>query len=49
MPSPDTTALLVRMPADLHQALKNQAAHEERTMSAVIRRAVRQHIDNPDD
>ncbi len=38
---PASTNILVRLPVDLHQALKTKAAKEERTMSQAIRYALR--------
>ena len=36
--------VLVRMPTDLYEALKQQAATEDRTVAAEVRRALRQHL-----
>jgi plasmid stability protein len=36
--------VLVRMPSDLYEALKEQAATEDRTVAAEVRRALRQHL-----
>jgi predicted DNA-binding protein len=38
------TALLVRMPARLHNAVKATATREDRTMASVVREAVREYI-----
>lgn len=35
---------LVRMPADLHDALKQRAAADERSMAQAVRHAVRQYL-----
>lgn len=37
--------VLVRMPTDLVEALRNQAAAEDRTVAAEVRRAVRLYLD----
>jgi predicted HicB family RNase H-like nuclease len=36
--------LLVRMPPDLHQAIKDRAAQEDRTMAQTIRQAMRFYL-----
>lgn len=36
--------VLVRMPADMHRALKQRAASEERSMAAQVRLLVRQWL-----
>lgn len=41
----DEQAVVVRMPTDLHQAIKERAAADERTMSQAIRYAVKQYLD----
>jgi predicted DNA-binding protein len=45
----DATPLLVRMPPDMHQAVKQRADAEDRTMSAVVRRAIRTHLESDAD
>lgn len=42
-----TVELVVRLPADLHQALKARAEQEDRSMAAVIRQALRRYVDTP--
>ncbi len=37
-------AVVIRMPADLHQAVKNKAASEERSMAQAIRYALKQYV-----
>jgi len=44
MPNSNQQQVLVRMPADLHQALKARAASDERTMAQAVRHAVRQYL-----
>ena len=39
-----TRRLLLRMPAELHDALKARAAQDERSMAQAIRFAVRQYV-----
>ena len=49
MPAPkkdqlaEVSAVVVRMPADLHRAVKEKAAKEERSMAQAIRFALRQY------
>lgn len=38
------TAVYVRMPYDLHLALKRKAEREERTIASLVRVAVRQYV-----
>lgn len=37
--------VVIRMPADLHAAVKERAAAEERSMAQTIRRALRLYIE----
>ena len=37
-------AVVIRMPADLHEAIKAKAADEERSMAQAIRHALRTYI-----
>lgn len=37
--------VIVRMPPELHQAIKDRAAAEDRTMSQAVRRAVRHYLE----
>jgi plasmid stability protein len=37
-------SVVVRMPADLHEALKSRASGDERSMAQAIRHAVRQYV-----
>lgn len=47
MTSPkDTQQVIVRMPADLHTALKERAAADERSMSQAIRHAIRRYLES---
>lgn len=39
--------LVVRVPVELHQAMKAQAVREERTLSQVVRRAIRLYLEQP--
>ena len=39
--SPDHSAVVIRMPAELHEAIKRKAASEERSMAQAIRHALR--------
>lgn len=41
---PKTIELVVRMPADLHAAIKARAEQDERSMAATIRYALRLYI-----
>lgn len=41
--------VIIRMPPSLYDALKRQAAAEDRTISAEARRAIRQHLNVNDD
>jgi predicted DNA-binding protein len=47
MPSDDVRPLLVRMPAELHEAVKTTAAREDRTMAQVVREALRNYTAAP--
>jgi len=38
--------VMVRMPADMHAAVKERAVEEDRTMSHTIRRAVRLYLED---
>jgi predicted DNA-binding protein len=38
----------LRLPPEVFEATKERAEREERTASAVIRRALKQHLDEPD-
>lgn len=42
----DTQQVIVRMPADLHAALKERAAADERSMSQAIRHAIRRYLES---
>ena len=37
----------LRLPPEIFEATKERAEREERTASAVIRRALKQHLDRP--
>ncbi len=37
--------VVVRMPVDLHEAIKDRAAADDRSMSQAIRHAVRHYLD----
>ncbi len=39
--------VIVRMPSDLHAAIKERASNDERSMSQTIRHALRQYLNNP--
>jgi plasmid stability protein len=39
----DLVPVVIRMPADLHAAIKERAAAEERSMAQEIRHALREH------
>lgn len=39
---------IVRLPADLHQAVRERAERDDRTMAQTIRRAVKQYLANED-
>ena len=41
----DIRPVVIRMPAELHQAVKAKAASEERSMAQAIRFALRQYIE----
>lgn len=40
----ESPGLMVRLPSELHDALKQQAINEERSMSQIVRRALRAYI-----
>lgn len=42
--SKDGLGVMVRMPPELHQAIKERAAAEERTMSQAIRHAIKEYL-----
>lgn len=41
----DTTQVVVRLPVDMAKALRERAAADERTVSGVVRLAVRQYLE----
>lgn len=45
-PKPADQPVNVRLPRDLHQALLDRAAQEDRTMAATIREACRHYLAN---
>ncbi len=45
MSSETTVPVLVRLPPELQQRLKNQAAWDDRSMSAAVRVAIREYIE----
>lgn len=47
--SDDWQATYVRLPHDLHAAVKARAAEEDRTMAQTIRRALRLYLANDED
>lgn len=47
--SDPTVQMIVRLPSSLHAAIKEKAAAEDRTMAAVIRRALKHAVEDPDD
>jgi plasmid stability protein len=44
----DTVAMVVRIDADLHARLKARAVEDDRTMAAVVRRALIGYLDGPE-
>jgi hypothetical protein len=44
--SQDLVPIVIRIPADLHNAIKETAAAEERSMAQTMRRALRSYTDN---
>jgi hypothetical protein len=38
------SAVVIRMPASLHKAIKKRAAEEDRAMAATIRTALREYL-----
>ena len=42
----DLRPVVIRMPTDLHQAVKQTAAAEERSMAQAIRYALRMYVQN---
>ena len=44
MSAAETRPLLVRMPPELHEAVKATAEKEDRTMAAVVREALRCYV-----
>ncbi len=47
-PKPDTSdkldPVMIRMPPELHKAIKDKAAAEDRSMASEIRVALKQHV-----
>jgi predicted HicB family RNase H-like nuclease len=43
----DHIVFMVRLPADLHAALKERAAKEDRSLAATLRLAVRLYLERP--
>lgn len=41
----DLVPVVIRMPAELHEAVKAKAAREERSMAAAIRYAIRCYVE----
>ena len=39
--------VIVRMPRDMHAAIKEEAVKNDLTMSQVVRAAIRAHLDDP--
>lgn len=46
-PPPKDETLTLRLPADLHQALRSRADAEDRTISSVLRVAAMRYLDTP--
>jgi predicted HicB family RNase H-like nuclease len=47
---PERTELqqvIVRMPQEMHAAIKDEAAKRDLTMSQLVRAAIRAHLDDP--
>lgn len=47
--SEGTKDIVVRLPLDLHAAVKERADREERSMAATIRLALRRYLDRTDE
>jgi predicted DNA-binding protein len=47
MPRDDVRPLLVRMPAAMHEAVRETAEREDRTMAQVVREAIRNYTAEP--
>lgn len=46
--SPNEVALVVRLPRDLRDALKERAAAEDRSVASLLRRAARAYLAEPE-
>jgi predicted HicB family RNase H-like nuclease len=44
--NPDVQAMLIRMPKALHAAAKKRAEEEDLTLVQLVRRAIRQYLEN---
>jgi predicted DNA-binding protein len=40
--------VVIQMPPELHQQIKNRAAHEDLSMAQTIRRAIREYLEPAD-
>lgn len=45
---PEVRPVVIRMPADLHDAVKRKAAAEERSVAQAMRFALRQYVASPE-
>jgi predicted DNA-binding protein len=45
-PTTGHSAVVIRMPLDLHEAIKRKAAREERSMAQAIRHAIRLYAED---
>lgn len=43
----DNQAMFVRLPVELHRALKERAAKDDRTMAQAVRQAIRLYLNRP--
>ena len=46
--APNEVAVVVRLPRDLRDALKERAATEDRSVASLLRRAARTYLADPD-
>lgn len=45
----ETKQVMIRMTPEMHQAVKDHAARNDRTMAQTVRRAVRLYLENPNE
>lgn len=47
IPPNNDVAVVVRLPHDLRESLRRQAAEEDRSVASLLRRAARQYLSQP--